>query len=183
MQEIDFRDIELNADRIFAENWGLLAAGDKSDWNCMTISWGMLGSIWGQGWGEPSCIVFVRPQRYTKIFMDRSVRFSISFFPRSNQEDLRYLGSHSRWQVPDKVEHTCLTPDILNGEVVFKETVLTLVCRKLYQQTMKEECFIDQDTIKKWYPLKDFHDLYIARIEKTLIPDGSSVSDLKRLLS
>ena len=36
---------------------------------------------------------------------------------------------------------------------------------------MKEECFLDQGVVADCYPQKDFHDLYIAKIEKVLIKE------------
>ena len=39
-----------------------------------------------------------------------------------------------------------------------------LVCRKLYRQTLKPECFIDTEQDGRWYPEKDYHDMYIAEI-------------------
>ncbi len=43
------------------------------------------------------------------------------------------------------------------------------MCKKIYRQTLKEECFIDKNIIEDCYPNKDFHDMYIAKIEKVLI--------------
>lgn len=44
-----------------------------------------------------------------------------------------------------------------------------LVCRKLYAQEMKPECFIAREEIDRWYPEGDFHTMYIAEIQKAYI--------------
>ena len=47
----------------------------------------------------------------------------------------------------------------------FIEANTVLVCRKLYAQEMKEECFLDLSLIDKNYPQKDYHTMYVAEIE------------------
>ena len=45
---------------------------------------------------------------------------------------------------------------------------LVFVCRKLYAQEMKSECFIDTTCDAVCYPDKDYHIMYIAEIVKVL---------------
>lgn len=71
MHEIDPKQLTLSPSMLFADDWMLLGAGtEKTSWNTMTVSWGQLGSLWGHGGGMPTAIVYVRPQRYTKLFME-----------------------------------------------------------------------------------------------------------------
>ena len=52
----------------------------------MTIAWGHLGSLWERGSHAnrlPTVTCFVRPQRYTKEFMDREPLFTLSHLPAS----------------------------------------------------------------------------------------------------
>ena len=44
------------------------------------------------------------------------------------------------------------------------EASLVLVCRKLYAQDLKEECFVERSVIEPNYPDKDFHRMYIGEI-------------------
>ena len=46
---------------------------------------------------------------------------------------------------------------------------MTLVCRKLYRQTLTKDGFFDQSLIKLNYPNGDFHDVYVVEIEKVLV--------------
>lgn len=46
-----------------------------------------------------------------------------------------------------------------------------LICRKMYAQELKAENFFYQKTIDQSYPLRDFHTMYIGKIEKVLVRD------------
>ena len=62
MKKILPSEIKENAVKLISDDWGLLTAGSENGWNTMTVSWGMIGELWG----KDSVAVFVRPQRYTK---------------------------------------------------------------------------------------------------------------------
>ncbi len=47
--------------------------------------------------------------------------------------------------------------------VGFKEAKKTLVCRKLYKQTLDTN-LMPQDIVEKHYPNGDVHDMYIAEV-------------------
>lgn len=46
-----------------------------------------------------------------------------------------------------------------------------LVCKKVFAQELKESSFFYQETIDKSYPLRDFHTMYVGKIEKVLVRD------------
>ena len=54
----------------------LITAGTEEQCNTMTASWGGLGVLWG----APAATVYLRPQRYTKEFVDREEYFTLAFF-------------------------------------------------------------------------------------------------------
>lgn len=116
MKEIDIKELNINPYNLFGSNWALLAAGNsKTNYNTMTIAWGQIGSLWskkGKGGTLPIISVYVRPQRYTKVFMDKEEYFSVSFFDDSYKKTLSYLGSHSG-KDEDKVSKVGLTPFFL----------------------------------------------------------------------
>lgn len=143
----------------------LVAATDKDGkTNAMTASWGGLGVLWG----KKVAFVFIRPQRYTKKFVDDAENFSLSFFEESYKPMLGYMGKVSG-KDEDKIKKSGLTVQYKDGAPVFKEASLTLVCRKMYRQTLEEDCFIDKTNIGKWYPQKDYHDMYVAEIVDEII--------------
>lgn len=149
---------------LIGDRWMLVAATDKSGrTNAMTASWGGMGVLWG----KKVAFVFIRPQRYTKRFVDEATKFTLSFFDDSYKNMLGYMGKVSG-KDEDKMAKSGLTVTDRNGAPVFKEASLTLVCRKMYRDTLKEENFIDKSNIEKWYPQKDYHDVYVAEIVEEL---------------
>ena len=45
-----------------------------------------------------------------------------------------------------------------------------MLCRKLYVQDLKPECFIDKACDERWYK-NDYHTMYVVEIEKILVKD------------
>lgn len=171
MKEIAFEELRVNPFTMIAKDWMLITAGAKeTGYNTMTASWGHLGSIWGHGGGRPTAVIYVRLQRYTKEFVDREERFTVTFFDQQYHSALTYLGSHSG-RDGDKVAHVGLTPVFDDGVTYFAEAKLVLVCRKLYQAPLHEENFLSKEVVEEYYPQRDFHDMYIAEIEKVYISD------------
>lgn len=171
MKEIPVAALDLNPIPEISKGWMLLTAGcEGRGYNTMTCSWGHTGSIWGTGGGMATAICYVRPQRYTKQFMDAEELYTLTFFPEGFKKALAYLGSHSGRE-EDKVAKVGLTPVFGDGFTYFEEAKLVLVCRKLYQAPIKEEYFIDKSIVDQHYPDKDFHDMYIGQIVKVLIAE------------
>ena len=133
MKEVSVQELQLNPMTLIAKEWMLVTAGDdKTGYNTMTASWGHLGSIWGHGGGLPTSVIFVRPQRYTKQFVDREPLYTLCFFSEEHHSKLAYLGSHSG-RDEDKVAKVGMTPVFGEGYTYFAEASLVLVCRKLYR--------------------------------------------------
>ncbi len=168
MREIDVKELQLNPMTQIAGEWMLITAGtEERGYNTMTASWGHLGSIWGHGGGLPTSVIFVRPQRYTKQFVDREELYTLCFFSKDYKQQLGYLGSHSG-RDEDKVAKVSFTPVFGEGYTYFKEASLVLVCRKLYQAPILEAGFLDKAVLEDCYPQRDFHDMYIGEIVKVL---------------
>lgn len=171
MKEIPVSELTINPMEKIAKEWMLITAGTKeTGYNTMTASWGHLGSIWGHGGGLPTAAVYVRPQRYTKEFVDREPYFTLSFFPAEYKKALGYLGSHSG-RDGDKVAAVGMTPCFGENFTTFEEAELTLVCRKLFRMPLKEEYFLDKAIVEESYPNRDFHDMYIGEIVKVLVKE------------
>lgn len=166
MKEIPVSDLQFNFYTKIAKEWMLITAGDASGYNTMTASWGHLGSLWN----KPTSICYIRPQRYTKEFVDREEMYTLCFFPEEYRKALSYLGSHSG-RDEDKVAAVGLTPVHGEGYIYFAEASLVLVCRKLFRASMKEAYFLDKEILEKNYPNRDLHDMYIGSIEKVLVKE------------
>lgn len=130
----------------------------------MTASWGGVGILWG----KKVAFVFVRPQRYTKEFIDKSDKLSLSFFDDSWRKMLNYMGTVSG-RDEDKIAASGLHVEMVNSAPVFKESRMALICRKLYEQPMTEESFVDKELAAQHYAQKDFHTMYVVEIEKILV--------------
>ena len=159
---------QLNIDPFGAigQDWMLItAAKPDGTANTMTASWGGLGVLWGQD----VALVFIRPQRYTKEFIDSTDHFSLTFFD-GQKKALSLLGSVSGRE-RDKITESGLHLTDINGVPTFTEARVTLICEKLYADTIKPECFLPTGTENdaKWYPNKDYHILYIAKIQDAYI--------------
>lgn len=171
MKEISVSELQMNPMDLIAKEWMLVTAGNESrGYNTMTASWGHLGAIWGHGGGLPTAVIYLRPQRYTKEFVDREELFTLSVFPEEYKKALGYLGSHSG-RDEDKVAAVGLNPVFGEDTTWFAEAKLVLVCRKLYHAPIKAEGFVDESIIDDCYPNRDFHEMYIGKIEKVLVND------------
>ena len=111
---------------------------------------------------------FIRPQRYTKEFVDNADTFSLCFFGGEKMQELKYLGTASG-RDEDKIAKSGLTLTHIDGVPCFEEATTVLICRKMYVQTLREDCFIDRAVMESSYPQRDFHDLYVAEIMKVLV--------------
>ena len=53
----------------------------------------------------------------------------------------------------------------------FEEAKLVLVCRKTAKGKFEPEQFIDKTIDERWYPQKDYHNIYYGAIEKVLVKE------------
>ena len=164
MREIPVSELLLNPIDKIGKEWMLCTAGGEGNYNTMTCSWGHLGNLWNL----PTAICYVRPQRYTREFIDREERYTLCFFPEQYKKALGYLGTKSG-RDEDKVAAVGLTPVFGEDFTYFAEASLVLVCRKLYQAPLKEEFFLDPAVVDSSYPNRDFHDMYVGEILEAYI--------------
>jgi flavin reductase (DIM6/NTAB) family NADH-FMN oxidoreductase RutF len=183
-QTIDPFELKENFFHEIGRQWMLVtAARPDGSVNSMTAAWGGIGFIWQQ----PVAFFFIRPQRCTKGFVESASTLSLSFFDNSHREALGFMGSVSGYDDAEKIEHSGLTLAFCETEVkqvpplgpastertpYFSEARLVLVCERLYQQDMLEECFLDRAQLEQWYGKagsdNDLHTLYIAGIRQVL---------------
>ncbi|MBR4873172.1 MAG: flavin reductase [Clostridia bacterium] len=163
-REIDPRDME-NVVKMIGDDWALITAEkENGDVNTMTASWGFMGVLWH----KPVCAIVIRPQRYTLEFVESAERLSLSFFDESYRPALRLCGTKSGRDM-DKIGEAGLTVRHTEANVpYFKEAKTVVVCRKLYADDLKPECFIDPSVAEKNYPAADYHRVFICEIEQVL---------------
>ena len=163
-KEIQPEQFDKNVFQMIGKDWMLVTAEKDGKVNTMTASWGGASVMWGKN----VAFVVIRPQRYTKEFIDASDTFSLSILDNSYRKTLNYLGTVSG-RDEDKIQKSGLTVEHSGNTPYFKEANTVLLLKKLYHQEMSPDCFIDKSLIEKWYPNADYHTLYVAEIEKILI--------------
>lgn len=160
---VDPKSLDQNVFSLIGDQWMLITAGTAEACNTMTASWGGLGVIWG----APAATCYIRPQRYTKEFVDREEYFTLAFFSEDYRKQLSLCGSKSGREV-DKVKECGFTVKTAGcGAPYFEEAELVLVCRKRFAQEM-DPSRIPQEIKEKWYPQKDYHTMYIGEIVEVL---------------
>lgn len=157
---IDPKELKDNIFHLLDDDWMLISAGNDSDINMMTASWGGFGILWN----KPVAIIFVRPQRHTYHLVNESEVFSLSFFTEKYRNELNFCGTKSGKDV-NKIANTGLTHfRTENGCYAFREARLYMECRKLYADHLNANSFIEEALIKKNYPKNDFHQFTIGEI-------------------
>lgn len=163
-KEIKIEDLQMNPFTKIGKEWTLITAGNEEAHNTMTASWGGVGVLWNKN----VATVYIRPQRYTKEFVDSNDTFTLTFFDEKYRDALTLLGRKSG-RDGDKIAEAGLTPCPVDETTAFEEANLVLVCKKLYADEIKPECFINREADEKNYPEKDYHTLYIAEITRVLV--------------
>lgn len=159
LHQIDPKSIKDNVFSLIGDEWMLVTAGTKERCNTMTASWGGLGVLWG----APAATCYIRPQRYTREFMDGEEYFTLSFFQEDWRKALSFCGSKSGRDV-DKFRECGFTVAAARCGAPYPEQArLVLVCRKRFVQAMTPEN-IPQDVQEKFYPDHDYHIMYIGEI-------------------
>ena len=116
--------------------------------------------------------VYIRPQRYTKEFIDANEHFTCAFFGEGNQREALSLWGRCRGATfPTRFPRRDSPPVEVGGAVAFEEAELVFVCRKLYARELPPEDFIDTSCDERWYPNHDYHTMYMAEIEKVLVKE------------
>ena len=159
LHPVELKSLKENVFQLVGDEWMLITAGTKDRCNTMTASWGGLGIMWG----APCATIYIRPQRYTKEFVDRESYFTLSFFGPEYRKELGLCGSKSGRDV-DKVKECGFTVAAdERGAPWFEQARLVLVCHKLYTQDMDPDA-MPQTVKEKWYPNQDYHTMYIGQV-------------------
>lgn len=165
-KEIKPEELNKSTFKLIGKDWMLITAENNNKVNTMTASWGGFGFMFDKN----VAYIVIRPQRYTKKFVDNSDTFSLTFFDKTFKKQLAYLGSISG-RDEDKISKANLTIQHENNTPYFEEANIAILCKKLYAQDFAPECFTVTELVEKWYSEKDYHMFYIAEIEKILIKE------------
>ncbi|MBN1184414.1 MAG: flavin reductase [Bacteroidales bacterium] len=166
-KKISVNMLRENAFKLIGSDWMLITAGNIGSFNTMTASWGTIGVLWNKN----IAICYIRPHRYTFRFMEENEYYTLSFFEPAHKDKLSFCGSHSGKDT-DKIKATGLKPAITEfGNITFEQARLVLECKKIYEDTINPEKFIDLEIPLDIYPQRDFHKFYIGEIMNCYIKD------------
>ncbi|MDR1882949.1 MAG: flavin reductase [Prevotella sp.] len=162
-KETNIKDFSPNPFEI--KNKWMLISASKPDGtvNTMTASWGSFGIMWN----KEVIFVVIRPQRFTREFIESAASLSLTFFDESYKKALACLGKASG-RDEDKIAKAGLSVAMYRGTPYFEEAERVIFAKKLFVQRIEETAFLDAKITDRWYPEKDFHYLYIAEITKIL---------------
>ncbi|MCR4615456.1 MAG: flavin reductase family protein [Clostridiales bacterium] len=161
-KEINIRDLKESPVKMISEDWTLISAGNADGWNTMTASWGGVGELWN----KDVAFIFIRPQRYTYEFIEKSEYFTLSFFGGEKRDELALCGSVSGRDV-NKAEKTGFTPVFDGDSVYIQQAKTVIVCRKLAFLDIDPKGFLN-DKIMACYTNGDYHRMYVGQIVKVL---------------
>jgi len=171
MIEIKAAQIRENIFKLISKDWMLVTAGNSESFNTMTANWGFMGEMWGQDMVE----IVIRCERFTREFIDREKRFTLTFVPDEMTKVLELMGSQSGRNF-DKMHYAGLQPETLpSGQISFSGAKMVLECEVVYRDPLKPGKFIDSKILQDWYGKEKggMHIRYYARITKVWLPDDS----------
>lgn len=144
----------------------LLAAGNKTDFNEMTIGWGALGNIWEDD--ISTITVYVSKSRHTFGYMEKAKYFTVMEFDDSREDIPQYMGTHSG-RDGNKAKalglHTRFTE---HGTPYFEEAKTVFECEMIYHAPFDPKGF--GDIPQKFYSTytSGIHSMYMGKIVKAM---------------
>ena len=161
-REGKIEELQFNPFTKIGKEWLLITAGDEKKHNTMTASWGGVGVLWGKN----VVTTYIRPQRYTKEFVDAQDVFTITFFGENCREALALCGKVSG-RDGDKIKEAGLTPYFVDGTTAFEEAEMIFVCRKL-QMRLNQRNLLQQKMMRDGIRRKITIQCILQRSQKCL---------------
>ncbi len=166
MLKINHTSFNKNIFKAFDEGKPILTVGSYNDFNAMTVSWGGVGVLWNMD----VAFVFIRPTRYTHEFSEKYDSFTLSFLGDKYQDAKILFGTKSGKDI-DKFNETKLHPTFepdFNGYYI-AEADYVIRMKKMMKLSFTEDNLPKE--VFSCYPKKDFHDVYICKINDILVKE------------
>lgn len=158
-KQIPAENIPGNIIKMLSQDWMLITAGNDTEFNMMTASWGGLGYVFS----KPSAFCFINPTRHTYPLMEKYETYTLSFYTEAYRSILEYCGSNSGRE-KDKVKETGLTPVTTpSGSKAFNEAWMIIECRKLVSQSLSQESISNEEVRKEWIG-KQVNKMFVGEI-------------------
>ncbi len=157
----------IDKDLVLSEMPAILSWGDKNSYNSMVIAHGSLGV----GFGKPIFTVYVKPERYTYEFMEKTKKFTVSYIDKKLYKKFTVYGSKSGRDVNKEEVSGSHIVFMDNGGITFQEAVEVYVCKLIVKSYVDEKNVAQEilDTYndayqRKLIKSKKLHAMYIGEI-------------------
>lgn len=158
-KRIAAENIPGNIIKMLSQDWMLITAGNNTEFNMMTASWGGLGYLFG----KPAAFCFINPTRHTYPLMEKYETYTLTFYTEAYRSVLQYCGSNSG-RDKDKVKESGLTPITTpSGSKAFSEAWMIVECRKLVSQSLSQESISNEEVRKEWIG-KQVNKMFVGEI-------------------
>ena len=157
-READIASYAIKPFEAIGKKWTLITAEKNGVVNTMTASWCGIGVLWSKN----VLTIYIRPQRYTREFVDASDYFTVTLFDGYLKE-LGVLGTKSG-RDGDKIAEVGFHVETVGGQPTFREGKTAIVCKKLYRGKLAPENFVATAIVDSCYPKEDFHYVYVGEI-------------------
>ncbi len=150
----------------FGNNGGLICIKTQNGKsNIMTVSWVGFCRLWG----FDVFMLFVRKSRYSHEFMLKNEDISLNYLGENAKDILSFCGKYSG-KIVDKIKEKNLHLFYCDGVPCIFESEYCFTGRKIYQGEFLSENFKNSGEVllEKYYSEKDFHSVFVYRIEKCL---------------
>ena len=155
---VDIAAYALKPFEAIGKQWTLITAEKDGVINTMTASWAGIGVLWSKN----VVTVYIRPQRYTREFVEANDYFTVTLFD-GYQKELSVLGTKSG-RDGDKIKEVGFHAVTVGGQPTFAEGKTAIVCKKLYRGRFTPENFVETGIVGSCYPTEDFHYFYVGEI-------------------
>ena len=143
----------------------ILSAGDKNSYNSMAIEWGSIGVSWKM----PIFTVYVKDERYTYEFMQKTEVFTVSIINKKLFKKFAVYGTKSGRDINKEEVAGTHIKFLDNGGITFDEAEEVFVCKMLGKAYIQDEdaypglkAFYERQ--KKYFKTMDPHALFIGEI-------------------
>ena len=144
----------------------ILSAGDKNHYNSMAIEWGSIGVSWKM----PIFTVYVKDERYTYEFMQKTEYFTVSIINKKLFKKFANIYGTKSGRDLNKEEAAGTHIQFLDdGGITFKEAEEVFVCRMLGKAFIQDEdsypglkAFYERQ--KKYFKTTKPHGIFIGEI-------------------
>ena len=143
----------------------ILSAGDKNSYNSMAIEWGSIGVSWKM----PIFTVYVKDERYTYEFMQKTEVFTVSIINKKLFKKFAVYGTKSGRDINKEEVAGTHIKFLDNGGITFDEAEEVFVCRMLGKAYIQEKDrspalkeFYEKN--KDYWKTMDPHGIFIGEI-------------------